>query len=133
MIADPLTLTIVLLVVMFAFLLSSIWIGVSLMLTGIFGMLIFKVNLPPNIHIWDKIGDLLSSSLYDSLNSWSLAALPMFILMGELLYKSSISTRLLNGLIPWLTKVPGRLLHVNVAACSLFAAVSGSSAATTAT
>ena len=133
MIADPLTLTIVLLIVMFAFLLSSIWIGVSLMLTGIFGMLIFKVNLPPSIHIWDKIGDLLSSSLYDSLNSWSLAALPMFIFMGELLYKSSISTRLLNGLIPWLTKVPGRLLHVNVAACSLFAAVSGSSAATTAT
>ncbi|MFK5880813.1 MAG: TRAP transporter large permease subunit [Sulfurospirillum sp.] len=133
MIADPLTLTIVLLIVMFAFLLSSIWIGVSLMLTGIFGMLIFKVNLPPAINIWDKIGDLLSSSLYDSLNSWSLAALPMFIFMGELLYKSSISTRLLNGLIPWLTKVPGRLLHVNVAACSLFAAVSGSSAATTAT
>lgn len=133
MIADPLTLTIILLIVMFAFLLSSIWIGVSLMLTGIFGMLIFKVNLPPSINIWDKIGDLLSSSLYDSLNSWSLAALPMFILMGELLYKSSISTRLFNGLIPWLTKVPGRLLHINVAACSLFAAVSGSSAATTAT
>ncbi len=133
MIADPLTLTIVLLVVMFAFLLSSIWIGVSLMLTGIFGMLIFKVNLPPGIDIWGKIGNLLSSSLYDSLNSWSLAALPMFILMGELLYKSSISTKLLNGLIPWLSNVPGKLLHVNVAACSLFAAVSGSSAATTAT
>ena len=133
MIADPLTLTVVLLFVMFAFLLSSIWIGVSLMLTGIFGMLIFKVNLPPAIHIWDKIGDLLSSSLYDSLNSWSLAALPMFILMGELLYKSSISSKLLNGLIPWLSNIPGRLLHVNVAACSLFAAVSGSSAATTAT
>ena len=133
MIADPLTLTIVLLIVMFSFLLSSIWIGVSLILTGIFGMLIFKVNLPPAINIWDKIGDLLSSSLYDSLNSWSLAALPMFILMGELLYKSSISTRLFNGLVPWLTKVPGRLLHINVAACSLFAAVSGSSAATTAT
>ena len=83
MIADPLTLTIVLLIVMFAFLLSSIWIGVSLMLTGIFGMLVFKVNLPPAINIWDKIGDLLSSSLYDSLNSWSLAALPMFIFMGE--------------------------------------------------
>jgi tripartite ATP-independent transporter DctM subunit len=133
MIADPLTLTLVLLFVMFAFLLSSIWIGVSLMLTGIFGMLIFKVNLPPAINIWDKIGDLLSSSLYDSLNSWSLAALPMFILMGELLYKSSISSKLLNGLIPWLSNIPGKLLHVNVAACSLFAAVSGSSAATTAT
>ncbi len=133
MIADPLVLTVILLVVMFAFLLSSIWIGVSLILTGMFGMLIFKHNLPPAISIIDKIGDLLASSLYDSLNSWSLAALPMFILMGELLYKSSISTRLFNGLIPWLSSVPGKLLHINVAACSLFAAVSGSSAATTAT
>ncbi|MDX1808204.1 MAG: TRAP transporter large permease subunit [Sulfurospirillaceae bacterium] len=133
MIADPLVLTVVLLFVMFALLLSSIWIGASLMLTGIFGMLIFKSHLPASISIFDKIGDLLSSSLYDSLNSWSLAALPMFILMGELLYKSSISSKLFNGLIPWLNKVPGRLLHINVAACSLFAAVSGSSAATTAT
>ena len=57
----------------------------------------------------------------------------MFILMGEILYKSSISTRLLNGLMPWLNFIPGKLLHVNVAACSLFAAISGSSAATTAT
>jgi C4-dicarboxylate transporter, DctM subunit len=133
MIADPLVLTVVLLFVMFALLLSSIWIGASLMLTGIFGMLIFKNHLPASISIIDKIGDLLSSSLYDSLNSWSLAALPMFILMGELLYKSSISSKLFNGLIPWLNNIPGRLLHINVAACSLFAAVSGSSAATTAT
>jgi tripartite ATP-independent transporter DctM subunit len=133
MIADPLILSIVLIVIMFIFLLSSIWIGISLMLTGIIGMLLFDHNLPPVISVYDKIGDLLASSLYDALNSWSLAALPMFILMGEILYKSSISTRLLNGLKPWLTHIPGKLLHVNVAACSLFAAVSGSSAATTAT
>jgi tripartite ATP-independent transporter DctM subunit len=118
---------------MFVFLLSSIWIGVSLILTGIVGMLIFENNLPPVISIFDKIGDLLASSMYDSLNSWSLAALPIFILMGEILYKSSISTRLLNGLTPWLNFIPGKLLHVNVAACSLFAAISGSSSATTAT
>lgn len=133
MISDPLILTVVLLFVMFAFLLSSLWIGVSLILTGIVGMLLFDHNLPPVISVYDKIGDLLASSLYDALNSWSLAALPMFILMGEILYKSSISTRLLNGLKPWLNYIPGGLLHVNVAACSLFAAVSGSSAATTAT
>ncbi len=133
MFADPLVLAFVLVGVMFLFLLSSLWIGASLILTGIVGMLIFKSSLPPSISIFDKIGDLLSSSMYDSLNSWSLAALPMFILMGEILYHSSISTRLLNGLRPWLLKIPGRLLHVNVAACSLFAAVSGSSAATTAT
>jgi len=133
MISDPLILSIVLMVIMFVFLLSSIWIAISLMLTGIAGMLIYKVNLPPNMSIFDKIGNLLSSSLYDSLNSWSLAALPLFILMGEILYRSSISDKLLTGLMPWLGKVPGKLLHINVAACSLFAAVSGSSAATTAT
>ncbi len=133
MISDPLILTVVLVAVMFIFLLSSIWIGASLMLTGMAGMLLYEHHLPPTISIFSKAGDLLAGSLYDSLNSWSLAALPMFIFMGEVLYHSSISTRLLNGLIPWLTRVPGRLLHVNVAACSLFAAVSGSSAATTAT
>ena len=133
MISDPLVLSIVLIFIMFVFLLSSIWIGVSLILTGIVGMLIFENNLPPVISIFDKIGDLLASSMYDSLNSWSLAALPIFILMGEILYKSSISTRLLNGLTPWLNFITGKLLHVNVAACSLFAAISGSSSATTAT
>ncbi len=133
MISDPLTLSIILMVVMFIFLLSSIWIGVSLMLTGMAGMLLYEHHLPPGISLFQKAGDLLAGSLYDSLNSWSLAALPMFILMGEILYHTSISTRLLNGLLPWLTRIPGRLLHVNVAACSLFAAVSGSSAATTAT
>ncbi len=133
MIADPLFLSIVLIAIMFFFLLSSIWIGSALMLTGLVGMFLFEHNLPPAISIFQKTGDLLAGSLYDSLNSWSLAALPMFILMGEILYHSSISTRLLNGLMPWLSKIPGRLLHVNVAACSLFAAVSGSSAATTVT
>lgn len=133
MISDPLLLAVVLIAVMFVFLLSSIWIGASLFLTGIAGMLIYDHHLPPAISIVNKIGNLLAGSIYDSLNSWSLAALPMFILMGEILHYSSISNKLFNGLVPWLSKVPGRLLHINVAACSLFAAVSGSSAATTAT
>ncbi len=133
MISDPLILSIALVFIMFVFLLSSIWIGVSLILTGILGMLIAENHLPPVLSIYDKIGDLLAASMYDSLNSWSLAALPIFILMGEILYKSSISTRLLNGLTPWLSFIPGKLLHINVAACSLFAAISGSSSATTAT
>jgi len=133
MIADPLVLSVVLIAVMFFFLLSSVWIGVALTLTGVVGMLLYEHNLPPVISVMQKTGDLLATSVYDSLNSWSLAALPMFILMGEILYRSSISTRILEGLRPWLVHIPGRLLHVNVAACSLFAAVSGSSAATTAT
>ena len=133
MISDPLLLSVILVGVMFALLLSSMWIGMALMMTGFAGMLLYDHHLPPVITVMQKTGDLLAGSLYDSLNSWSLAALPLFILMGEILYRSSISTRILEGLRPWLIHIPGRLLHVNVAACSLFAAVSGSSAATTAT
>ena len=103
------------------------------MASGVVGMLLFDLNLPPTISIWDKIGGLLANSIWNSTNSWSLTALPLFILMGEILYRTQISTRLLNGLQPWLSNIPGRLLHINVVACSLFAAVSGSSAATTAT
>lgn len=118
---------------MFLLLLSGLWIGFSLMGAGVMGMLLFKLNLPPTLSVWDKIGGLLANSIWNSTNSWSLTALPLFILMGEILYRTQISTRLLNGLQPWLAAIPGRLLHINVVACSLFAAVSGSSAATTAT
>ncbi|XPV74951.1 MAG: TRAP transporter large permease [Desulfovibrio sp.] len=133
MISDPLLLAFVLMVFMLVVLLSSKWIGFSLFSTGIVGMLLYKVNLPPTLSIWDKIGDLLANSVWNSMNSWALTALPLFVLMGEILYRTSISTKLLNGLVPWLSNVPGRLYHINVVACSLFAAVSGSSAATTAT
>jgi tripartite ATP-independent transporter DctM subunit len=119
--------------IMFLFLLSGVWIGFSLFIAGISGMLLYKINLPPTISIWTKIGGLIANSVWNSINSWSLTALPLFILMGEILFRTAMSTRLLNGLVPWLTRIPGRLLHINIVACSLFAAVSGSSAATTAT
>ncbi len=119
--------------IMFAFLLSGVWIGFSLFLAGISGMLLYSINLPPNMSIWFKIGTLMANSVWNSIDSWSLTALPLFVLMGEILFRTAMSTRLLNGLVPWLSNVPGRLLHINVVACSLFAAVSGSSAATTAT
>lgn len=133
MIGDPLVLTLCLVGFMALLLVGSLWIGFSLYATAIFGMLIYKLNLPPTMSVWDKIGDLMANSVWNSMNSWALSALPLFILMGEILYRTSISTRLLNGLVPWLSAIPGRLYHINVVACSLFAAVSGSSAATTAT
>ncbi|NOZ84318.1 MAG: TRAP transporter large permease subunit [Epsilonproteobacteria bacterium] len=133
MISDPLTLTVLLFVILFTFLLSGLWIGFSLFSTGITLMLLYNFNLPPAIFIWNKIGGLMANSIWNSTDSWSLASLSLFILMGELLYETDLSSKLFNGLIPWLTKVPGRLLHINVIACSMFAAVSGSSAATTAT
>ncbi len=133
MISDPLTLSIFLLIIMFSLLLASNWIAFSLIGTGMAGLLLYDMNLPPILSVWDKIGNILANSVWNSLNSWALSALPLFILMGEILYRTAISTRLLNGLVPWLTKIPGRLYHINVVACSMFAAVSGSSAATTAT
>ncbi len=119
--------------IMFLFLLSGLWIGFSLITAAICGMLFYHFNLPPTISIWNKIGDLIANSVWNSMNSWSLTALPLFVLMGEVLYNTAISTKLLKGLLPWFSRIPGKLLHINVVACSLFAAVSGSSAATTAT
>jgi C4-dicarboxylate transporter DctM subunit len=130
---DPLIITLLLFAVMLLLLLSGVWIGFTLFSVGVAGMLLYQTNLPAAISIWDKIGGLMATSVWNSMNSWSITALPLFILMGEILFRTSISTRLLNGLVPWLSRIPGRLLHVNIVACSLFAAVSGSSAATTAT
>ena len=133
MFTEPLTLTLLLFAILLALLLSGVWIGFTLFCVGISGMLLYKTNLPAAISIWDKIGGLMATSIWNSLNSWAITALPLFILMGEILFRTSISTRLLNGLVPWFSRIPGRLLHINIVSCSLFAAVSGSSAATTAT
>ena len=102
----------------------GVWVGVSLLLSGIVGMLIFS-SAP--------IERALSSNLWSSSAEWSLAALPLFIWMGEILFRSRMSDDLFNGLSPWMQRLPGRLSHVPVMACGIFAAVSGSSAATCAT
>lgn len=81
----------------------------------------------------DRIGLILSRILYRASNSWELSAIPLFILMGELIFRSNISERLFKGLVPITSHLPGGILHTNVLGCTLFAAVSGSSAATTAT
>ncbi|NHI01654.1 TRAP transporter large permease [Oceanimonas sp. MB9] len=81
----------------------------------------------------ERAGAILSRILYRAGNAWELSAIPLFILMGELIFRSNISDRLFRGLEPWAQKVPGGILHTNVFGCAIFAAVSGSSAATTAT
>jgi tripartite ATP-independent transporter DctM subunit len=80
-----------------------------------------------------RAGVILSRIIFRAGNSWELSAIPLFILMGELIFRSNISDRLFKGLEPWTKKIPGGILHTNVFGCALFAAVSGSSAATTAT
>ena len=80
-----------------------------------------------------RIGATLKATMWRSSSTWELAAIPLFIAMGEVIFRTDISQRLFNGLAPWVNFLPGRLLHVNIGGCTLFAAVSGSSAATTAT
>ncbi|MBV0893297.1 TRAP transporter large permease subunit [Paracoccus sp. Z118] len=102
----------------------GVLVAVSLLLSGIVGMLLFS-SAP--------IDRALSSNLWSSSSEWTLAALPLFIWMGEILFRSRMSDDLFSGLSPWMQRLPGRLSHVPVMACGIFAAVSGSSAATCAT
>ena len=104
---------------------STVWVGLSLMSIGIFGLEIFKPNMP--------VATFLAQDIWGSMTSSPLIALPLFILMGELLFHTSLSKMLFMGLSPWTTRLPGKLMHVNILGCAVFAAASGSSAATTAT
>ena len=105
-------------------LLSGIWVAASLFLVA-FIALVLNDN--------SNIGLLMATTTWGATSSWTLAALPLFIWMGEILFRTKLSEDLFHGLAPWLNKVPGRLLHVNILGCTIFAAVSGSSAATAAT
>ncbi len=110
--------------VLFLCLASGIWVGFSLFIVGFVGMALFS-SLPA--------GSNMASSVWANIEKWEYVALPMFILMGEILYRSGISEKLFQALVPWLNRLPGGLLLMNIVSCTLFAAVSGSSAATTAT
>src|SRR5258708_6028301 len=109
-------------VILFAALAGGIWIGLTLGATGAVMLAIFR-NIP--------LDKLLAQYAWNILTTQELLALPMFILMGEILFQSRLSRSLFQGLSPWAGLLPGRLLHVNVVGCSIFAAISGSSAATT--
>ena len=110
--------------ILFLTLASGIWVGFSLFIVGFIGMVFFS-SLPA--------GNNMASSLWATCEKWEYVALPLFIFMGEILYRSGISEKLFKSLVPWLYRLPGGLLLMNIISCTLFAAVSGSSAATTAT
>jgi tripartite ATP-independent transporter DctM subunit len=113
-----------LIVLIFAFLGAGVWIGIAILGVAWLAMELFT----------DRVaGDSLALTVWGSLSSWTLTALPLFIWMGEILLKSRLSEGLFRGLAPWLQRLPGRLLHTNIIGCTIFAAVSGSSAATCAT
>jgi TRAP-type C4-dicarboxylate transport system permease large subunit len=114
----------ILVVLLAGLLAGGLWIGISLIICGFAAMLL--VSTAP-------IGPVLATTTWSSGASWSLAALPLFIWMGEILFRTRLSENMFRGLSPWLGWLPGRLVHVNVIGCGIFAAVSGSSAATAAT
>jgi len=108
--------------VLFGALSAGLWIGLTLALTGVVLLGLFK-SVP--------LDKLLAQYAWNILTTQELLALPLFIVMGEILFRTRLSASLFNGLAPWAGLLPGRLLHVNVVGCSIFAAMSGSSAATT--
>jgi tripartite ATP-independent transporter DctM subunit len=109
---------------MLVMLTSGIWVALTLTGISIIGLMLIGN---------DSIGLLLGTSSWSAMTSWSLTALPLFIWMGEILFRTRLSQDLFEGLAPLLSKLPGKLLHVNILSCGIFAAVSGSSAATAAT
>ncbi len=121
---SEITLTIILLVLLFVLLGGGVWVAFSLMMVGMAGMALFTQA---------PLGQVLATTVWGASNSWALAALPLFIWMGEILFRSRLSEDMFTGLAPWMNRWPGRLLHVNIFGCGIFAAVSGSSAATAAT
>jgi C4-dicarboxylate transporter, DctM subunit len=114
----------VLLVLLMTLLASGLWIGIALLLVGCAAM-VMATDVP--------IGPVMATTIWASSASWTLTALPLFIWMGEILFRTRLSEQMFRGLAPWLNWLPGRLMHVNVVGCGIFAAVSGSSAATCAT
>lgn len=120
---DPL-LPIVLAVVLFGLLGSGVWVAFALIAVGFVGIEMFT-NSPAGL--------LAATSIWTATNNWAVTALPLFIWMAEILHRTRLANDMFEGLAPWLIRLPGRLLHVNILACGIFAAVSGSSAATAAT
>jgi tripartite ATP-independent transporter DctM subunit len=116
--------TTLLVVSLFALLGSGVWIGLTLSGVAWIGMQLFASR---------PAGDAMAVTIWGSSSSWTLTALPLFIWMGEILFRTRLSQDMFRGLSPWMNALPGRLLHTNIIGCAIFAAVSGSSAATCAT
>ena len=117
-------LTIFFISVLLMFLGSGIWVAISMVGVSSIGMMLFTTR---------PVGDAMATTIWGASSSWTLTALPLFVWMGEILFRTKLSENLFEGLSPGMQKLPGGLVHVNVVGCALFAAISGSSAATVAT
>src|SRR6218665_2961764 len=121
---SDLAITGLLILSLFLILGSGVWIGLTLSGVAWIGMQLFSSR---------PAGDAMAVTIWGSASSWTLPPLPPFIWMGEILFRTRLSQDMFKGLAPWVQALPGRLLHTNVVGCTIFAAVSGSSAATCAT
>ena len=117
-------LTIFFISILLIFLGTGIWVALSMIGVSAIGMLLFTSR---------PVGDAMATTIWGTSSSWTLTALPLFVWMGEILFRTKLSENLFKGLAPWMSRLPGGLIHVNVVGCALFAAISGSSAATVAT
>lgn len=118
---ENLSIIILFLFVLFTLLGTGVWVGLALMGVAWVGMELFTAR---------PVGDVMVTTIWSASSSWTLTALPMFIWMGEILYRTRLSQDMFRGLSPWMAPLPGGLVHTNIAGCTVFAAVSGSSAAT---
>ena len=117
-------LTIFFISILLIFLGTGIWVALSMVGVSAIGMFLFTSR---------PVGDAMATTIWGTSSSWALTALPLFVWMGEILFRTKLSENLFKGLAPWMSRLPGGLIHVNVVGCALFAAISGSSAATVAT
>jgi tripartite ATP-independent transporter DctM subunit len=121
---DAGAISVTLFAIMLLLLASGIWVAISLTTVGFLALFLFSPA---------PAGSLLASTVWDASWNWALTALPLFIWMGEILFRTRLSSDLFRGLAPWLARLPGGLLHVNIIGCGVMAAVAGSSAVTCAT
>src|SRR6202795_3211788 len=121
---NDLAITTLLILSLFVILGSGVWIGLALAGVAWIGMSLFSSR---------PAGDAMAVTIWGTASSWTLTALPLFIWMGEILFRTRLSEDMFKGLAPWMNRLPGRLLHTNIIGCTIFAAVSGSSAGTCAT
>ena len=118
---ENISIIILFLFVMFTLLGTGVWVGLSLVGVAWVGMELFTTR---------PVGDVMMTTMWSASSSWTLTALPLFIWMGEILYRTRLSEDMFRGLAPWMSRFPGGLVHTNIVGCTVFAAVSGSSAAT---
>ena len=97
---------------------------------AVLGILSFALD---EIHMGGAIQAGIGEIVWDKSKEFILVAVPMFILLGEIMLRAGIARRMYGAVIEWLSWLPGGLMHANIGSCAIFAASSGSSVATAAT